>query len=203
MKDKDAATIKVLVDIGYTKSPELTPEQEEHLERALDPEKQFLHDVERLFNPQIQEDGWDDGMDDDERRRTTPNPLPVADSEILNHVFDLSEKLDDKILAYYKSRGKKPNGLREIGELLKQGRREYGSIEAVSVSNIVASEDMLDGGHLDALTNKQQTTSPSGDVVLLKYQGKYYTQDGNHRIAAAAARGDKQIKALVLDMDSI
>jgi len=49
MKDKDAAIIKVLSDIGYTDEPELTPEQEEQLERALDPEKQFLHDVERLF----------------------------------------------------------------------------------------------------------------------------------------------------------
>ena len=52
MNDKDAAVIKVLNDIGYTEEPELSPEQEEQLARACDPEKQFLHDVESLFkNP--------------------------------------------------------------------------------------------------------------------------------------------------------
>ena len=199
MKDKDAAIIKVLSDVGYTDEPELTPEQEEQFERALDPEKQFLHDVERLFTPQIREDEWDDA----ESRRTTPNPLPVADSETLNRVFDLAEVLDDKILADAKRRGIKPNGLREIGALLKQGRMAAGNMESVPTANIVASEDMLDGKHLDALTNHKATTSASGDVTLLKYQGKYYVQDGNHRIAAAVARGDDTVNALVLDMDNI
>jgi len=317
MKEKDAAIIKVLSDIGYADEPELTPEQEKQFSRALDPEKQFLHDVEKLFNPPVLESEWagedgirdtdnplpvidgrmlgqvsaaadyisqavgeqdlqkfgdvvmvptddiigsedmldgehlemlvngerqveelpiaikmknkyyvmdgnhkaaagkirgdrkikflvfdiaklreeltEDSWDDAESRRTTPNPLPVADSATLNHVFDLAEELDSKILAYYKQQGKKPNGLREIGALLKRGRREFGNVEVVPVSSIVASEDMLDGGHLDALTKNQQTTAPSGDVVLLKHQGKYYAQDGNHRIAAAAARGDNQI----------
>lgn len=57
MKEKDAAIIKVLSDIGYVDEPELTPKQEEQLARALDPEKQFLYDVEHVFNPQIQEEG--------------------------------------------------------------------------------------------------------------------------------------------------
>lgn len=42
MKEKDAAIIKVLSDIGYADEPELTPEQEKQFERAIDPEKQFL-----------------------------------------------------------------------------------------------------------------------------------------------------------------
>lgn len=49
MKEKDAAVIKVLADIGYADEPELTPDQEEQLKRALDPDEQFLHDVEKLF----------------------------------------------------------------------------------------------------------------------------------------------------------
>jgi len=148
---------------------------------------------------ELTEDEWDDA----ESRRTTPNPLPVADSKTLNHVFDLAEVLDDKILADAKRRGIKPNGLQEIGALLKQGRLAAGDMESVPVTKIVASEDMLDGRHLDALVNYKATTGSSGDVTLLKYQDKYYAQDGNHRIAAAAARGDEQINALVLDMDNI
>ena len=49
MKEKDAAVIKVLADIGAIDEPELTPDQEELLKRALDPDEQFLHDVEKLF----------------------------------------------------------------------------------------------------------------------------------------------------------
>ena len=47
---KDAAVIKALTQAGLRDEPELSPEQEELLQRALDPEKQFLHDVEKLFN---------------------------------------------------------------------------------------------------------------------------------------------------------
>jgi len=50
MNKKDAAIIKVLSDIGYEEPSELSPEQEEILQRALDPEKDFLDSVEKLFN---------------------------------------------------------------------------------------------------------------------------------------------------------
>ena len=50
MNKQDAAIIKVLSDIGSKEEPLLSPEQEEILARALDPEKEFLHSVERLFN---------------------------------------------------------------------------------------------------------------------------------------------------------
>lgn len=48
---KDAAVIKVLTQIGAREDKPLTPEQEKMLTRALDPEEQFLYDVERLFTP--------------------------------------------------------------------------------------------------------------------------------------------------------
>jgi len=50
MNKHDAAVIKVLSDIRVTKEPELSKEQEEMLQRALDPEKEFLYSVEKLFN---------------------------------------------------------------------------------------------------------------------------------------------------------
>lgn len=47
---KDAAVIKALALAGLHKEQQLSPEQEEMLRRALDPEEQFLHDVEKLFS---------------------------------------------------------------------------------------------------------------------------------------------------------
>lgn len=195
MKEKDAAVIKVLTDIGAIDEPELTPEQEEIFKRALDPEEQFLHDVKNLY---VKEGAWDDA----ERRRTTPNPLPLAGHAELNRAFDLAEELDDKIVAEYKKRHgiTKFKNLREIGDVLKAERPKYGKVESVPIANILASEDTLDGEHLRALVNKQKTTPASGQATVLKIGNKYYAQDGNHRIAAAYLRGEKTIDVLVLEV---
>jgi len=48
-ENQDSAIITVLADMGFTETQPLTPEQEEMLARALDPEKEFLHAVERIF----------------------------------------------------------------------------------------------------------------------------------------------------------
>lgn len=195
MKEKDAAVIKVLADIGAIDEPELTPEQEELLKRALDPEEQFLHDIKRLY---VNEDAWDDA----ERRRTTPNPLPIAGHAELNRAFDLAEELDDKILANYKKQHgiQKFDDLRQMGKVLKSERPKYGKVETVPISNIIASEDVLDGEHLKALVNGKDTTPASGQATLLKVGNKFYVQDGNHRFAAAFLRGEKTIDALVLEV---
>lgn len=49
MNKKDAEIIKVLSELGLRKDPELTPEQEQDLKRAINPENTFLDDVEKLF----------------------------------------------------------------------------------------------------------------------------------------------------------
>jgi len=50
MNKHEAAVIKVLADLNIGDEPTLTPEQEDMLARALDPEKEFLHSVEKLHN---------------------------------------------------------------------------------------------------------------------------------------------------------
>ena len=56
MDKKDSAVIKALAELGLRKEKELSPEEEEALKRALDPEEQFLDDVQRLFTHQPKED---------------------------------------------------------------------------------------------------------------------------------------------------
>ena len=53
MRKMDAKIIKVLADLNLNSGEEkpLTPEQEDMLARALDPEKEFLHSVEKIFTP--------------------------------------------------------------------------------------------------------------------------------------------------------
>lgn len=49
MNKKDAEITKALAELGLRNEPELTPEQELDLRRAINPEDTFLDDVERLF----------------------------------------------------------------------------------------------------------------------------------------------------------
>lgn len=51
MSATDAKAQKALAELGLRSEVPLTPEQEQMLQRALDPEEQYLYDVERLFTP--------------------------------------------------------------------------------------------------------------------------------------------------------
>ena len=51
MNSKDSAVWKALAELDLIPQPELTPEQEDQLARALDPELQRLKDIEDLFTP--------------------------------------------------------------------------------------------------------------------------------------------------------
>ena len=51
MSKKDTAVTKALTDLGLRNEPELTADEEEKLKTALDPELQYLQDVEDLFTP--------------------------------------------------------------------------------------------------------------------------------------------------------
>ncbi len=50
MNKKEAAVIKLLAELGLAKESKLSDEEADMLSRALDPEKEFLHAVEKLFN---------------------------------------------------------------------------------------------------------------------------------------------------------
>ena len=49
MNSKDAHVIKILADLDLKESPPLSPEEEQLLQQALDPELDFLNQVETLF----------------------------------------------------------------------------------------------------------------------------------------------------------
>lgn len=53
MNKHEATVIKVLADLNVSDEPTLTQDQEDMLARALDPEKEFLHSVEKLFNKDL------------------------------------------------------------------------------------------------------------------------------------------------------
>lgn len=49
MNEKDAHVKKVLAELGLKDEPQLSPEQEELLKQALDPELQYQADIIKIF----------------------------------------------------------------------------------------------------------------------------------------------------------
>lgn len=49
MSSKDSAVTKALIELGFIEPPTLSPEQEEQLALATDPELQRLKDIQDLF----------------------------------------------------------------------------------------------------------------------------------------------------------
>ncbi len=49
MNEKDAEVYKALVELGLYKEIPLTPDQEMLFKRAVDPEEEFLHQVQQIF----------------------------------------------------------------------------------------------------------------------------------------------------------
>ena len=201
MKKKDAAVIKVLSDIGMTDEPELTPEQENQFSRALDPEKQFLYDVERIFSPATNEAWFDQESED--AKYNYENPIPFPSEEMNDNAYEFGEEIDRKIMREYKNKhGEERIPLDVLGKVLEQGRQKVGKIIEVPIDKIMASERTLDGKYLQELVQGSGAISEN-QPWFLKIDDKYYAQDGNHRIAAAALRGDREIKGLVLDPQNL
>ena len=143
---------------------------------------------------ELTEDAWDDA----ESRRSTPNPLTVGDDDVTSPVFDMGDDLVNKLIAKYRAIKKYAN--MQYPELAVMARKHLGTMEDVPISQTISIEPYLDGEHLRALVHNKPTTDPSGAITLIKLQDKYYIQDGNHRVVAAAFRGEKTINGLVIDV---
>lgn len=50
MNEKDATIIKALTELGLRKEVPLSPQQEQLLKQALDPQEQFYADIVRIFD---------------------------------------------------------------------------------------------------------------------------------------------------------
>jgi len=85
----------------------------------------------------------------------------------------------------------------------------YGKLERVDPEKVVSGQHRL---HVDRMLMyvMDPTTKPNDAMrgldgklpVVLKYQGEYSAVDGNHRIAAAAMRGEK-IDVLVVNLEEV
>lgn len=143
---------------------------------------------------ELTEDAWDDG----EERHTTPNPLTVGDDDVTSPVFDMGDALVNELIGQYRAFKRYANI--PYPELSRMARKFLGTMEDVPISQTISIEPYLDGEHLKALVHNKSGGDPDNKITLIKLQDKYYIQDGNHRVVAAAMRGEETINALVIDV---
>lgn len=74
--------------------------------------------------------------------------------------------------------------------------------QEVPLDKIVASQSAVKLSAVKALLSGKKTQE-EGDVQAWKFGGKYYLNDGHHRVTASWARGDKSVAGVsVVDLDS-
>jgi hypothetical protein len=113
---------------------------------------------------------------EDEDGRTMKNPMKFisAEDEIFGQIHDMAD---------------------ETEHLLKSNGRPVRVIKNVPMSSIICTEPTLDPDNV----KKPRNLKPP---YLIEHKGKFYVQDGNHRVVRAYLDGKKSIKANVIEIPS-
>lgn len=110
--------------------------------------------------------------DDEGTKRTMANPMPFISSkdEIFGKVFDAADEVESEMKA--------------------NGEEPYVS-RVVPMNDIICTEPTLDRENVMNPRNKEQP-------VMIEYKGKFFVQDGNHRVMRSYKQGDTSISAKVI-----
>lgn len=113
---------------------------------------------------------------EDEDGRTMKNPMKFisADDDIFGQIHDMAD---------------------ETEYALKSNGKPLTVIKNVPLSSIICTEPTLDPINV----KKPRNLKPPH---LIEYKGKFYVQDGNHRVVRAYLDGKKSIKANVIEIPS-
>jgi len=137
-----------------------------------------------------------DDWDDEDPGRTYPNPMKVVDYD--PELYDIAGKYEDKYLEVYKLK----NNIKDLSsDVFVKARIENSSIENIPINKINPNEKYLYPEVIKSLIKGEKIKSSSEMPMFLKYKGRYYTEDGNHRVAAAYERGENDISGRVINID--
>lgn len=78
---------------------------------------------------------------------------------------------------------------------------KYGSVQEVSIKDLIPIEETVDIDYIKELQSGQKT--PSKLPLVYLYDGKLFLMDGNHQTAARLLAGDSKIKVNVVDLSKI
>lgn len=89
------------------------------------------------------------------------------------------------------------------GEVIRKIQENLGEVHDVPISKIVSTEPELNDEHLAKIKSGVPYKASSKLPWAYFYGGKYYVNDGNHRVVAAHLAGEKTVKMVVVPFMSI
>lgn len=128
-----------------------------------------------------------------------PNPLGTPPSNIgdmMDEFSDIESGFAELMFSNVPSPQRYVMGMKEL--------RGNGSIQNISIDKLIPLEPELDQDHINNINAGEPVKMSGGTHPLVyRYNGKYYINDGNHRVAAAKIRGETSIPVLVVDLSVI
>jgi len=91
----------------------------------------------------------------------------------------------------------KTDGMPDLGQGRGWRASDFKRRERVPVSKLISTNK---GGYLDESRVAKYAERGGGDIYVVKHRGKYYVADGHHSAAAAAARGEKNVRVRVVEV---
>jgi hypothetical protein len=89
------------------------------------------------------------------------------------------------------------------GEVIRKIQENLGEVQDVPISKIVSTEPELNDEHLAKIKSGIPYKASSKLPWAYFYGGKYYVNDGNHRVVAAHLAGEKTVKMVVVPFMSL
>ena len=132
-----------------------------------------------------------------ERSNSIPNPL----GSMPDDVYDMMDEFDDIESDYADALHNHSDEI-DLHTKIQQTRESInslGKIVNIEISKLLTMEPDVDPDHLKLL----QVTPNNEPAAVYLHKGKYYINDGNHRVAAAHANKQTTIKVRVVNTQDI
>lgn len=129
-----------------------------------------------------------------ERDNRIPNPLLKGEID-----YDAMDEFDDiendYHTAYHKGKGTENMPIQQRAQLSREDMRsKFGKQMELPIKDLVPFEPDYDKEHVESIRGMN---NPPCEVY--KHNGKYYINDGNHRVLADLAAGKNTTSARVID----
>lgn len=123
------------------------------------------------------------------------NPIGLPPEEI----YDIMDELWEIEGAFFNVINKDSHDLSSVQQARKSSEAiiNLGKTVNMAVSDLIPMEPGLDPEHLKVAHLNDKL------AVVYLYKGKYYINDGNHRVASMFQRGHTHIKVNVVDVNDI
>lgn len=142
-------------------------------------------------------------MDDGDDERQYPNPIHY-DYEKATEIYDLADDVVSELVSLYN----KEHGITEFVPALYRKaaalqKEKYGKVIDVPVDNLISMESHVYEPHMKKLSKSVPDQSIGKLPHIFKVENVLLVADGNHRIVAEIEKGNKTVKAVVLDIGAL